>query len=58
MNPTLRQKQPHSRKMRSKAADHVLSLDSDSDLETGHMESLNLSDNEHLMVIAIDFGTT
>lgn len=44
--------------MRSKAAEDVLSLDSDSDLEAGHMESLDLSDNEHLMVIAIDFGTT
>lgn len=58
MSPTFRRKKPRNQKMRSKAAEDVLSLDSDSDLEAGHMESLDLSDNEHLMVIAIDFGTT
>ncbi|OQD94825.1 hypothetical protein PENSOL_c023G03038 [Penicillium solitum] len=58
MNPPLRHKKSYNREMRSKATDDVLSLDSDSDFETGHMESLDLSDNEHLMVIAIDFGTT
>lgn len=58
MNLPLRHKKSYNREMRSKTTDDVLSLDSDSDFETGHMESLDLSDNEHLMVIAIDFGTT
>lgn len=68
MNSTVRQKKPYNRKMRSKTADDVLSLDSDPDIDsdsdsdpeikTGLLESLDLNDNEHLMVIAIDFGTT
>ncbi|CAI7672421.1 unnamed protein product [Penicillium discolor] len=58
MNPPLRHKKSYNREMRSKTTDDVLPLHSDSDFETGHMESLDLSDNEHLMVIAIDFGTT
>ncbi|KAJ5782153.1 hypothetical protein N7457_003927 [Penicillium paradoxum] len=48
----------------AKATNEVLSVDSDSasdadsDLDFGAMDSLDLSDNEDLMVIAIDFGTT
>lgn len=65
MNSTFRSNPPNSQDM-FKATNDVLSVDSDSDaisetaseIEFGAMDSLDLNDNEDIMVIAIDFGTT
>jgi hypothetical protein len=68
MSTNKRLSQPGRRVERHKAAEEVLSLNSDSDSVSDHdsasgddivpMDSLDLNDNEDLMVIAIDFGTT